>query len=332
MAEPAVRTQAEEPLALPAKPAPAAAPERLEEPRQGATAAPVTPTIAGTRPAAATARPTAATGKPSQAPERPPGWSPAAYLALSMACLACAVAFLALPGLTARVLFRKAAADPLDAQHYQLLHLNGGALLAAAGAIALLAFPAGWADVLGERGADLLKLVLAVQCLSDTLNTAYYAPAIRPLLLPLAVITNATMAAVPATDLLTTGRYKGLLPELRRRLASPRPGRPWLASAHYLLALLLPLPGAALYFLPKFAHFHTFGYAYGSSTFLLSKFAGAAWMGVIPLVNLLLKASKHVTTVDRVVSWFEKKQRQPQVVAQARPSLPSWAEGQGQEA
>jgi hypothetical protein len=84
---------------------------------------------------------------------------------------------------------------------------------------------------------------------------------------------------------------QGLLDELSSRLcAAPRTSP--LALALYGLAWLFPLVGFLLAYFPHFTLFHLFGYAYGSSTFLLARVAGVADKSLIPVALLVLKAGQ----------------------------------------
>lgn len=87
---------------------------------------------------------------------------------------------------------------------------------------------------------------------------------------------------------------QGLLDELSSRLCAASRTSP-LALALYGLAWLFPLVGLLLAYFPHFAMFHLFGYAYGSSTFLLARVAGVADKSLIPVALLVLKARQEWT-------------------------------------
>ncbi|KAL4425600.1 hypothetical protein ABPG75_009616 [Micractinium tetrahymenae] len=284
---------------LPSEPALPAAPlaKAEEEPREKAAApekavlSPTTPIAPGVRPAAAAASPGPAV-ETAAAPLRRRldehrGLPSSTYLVMAAACLGMAVLCLAAPGLTARLMFRRRCADPIDAQHTRLLRLNGGALLVSAATSAAVA--SGSWGAAGQRSGDVLKLGLACQGLATKLAFSWAAASCRPLAFPLELLANGALALLPVLDLLSRRGHVGLLAELGRRVAPPQPGVSVLAGAHYLLALLLPLSGAAFFAFPYTALYHYFGYAYGHSTFLLAKLAGVADLWLIPLANLLLK-------------------------------------------
>ncbi|KAL4451163.1 hypothetical protein ABPG77_009235 [Micractinium sp. CCAP 211/92] len=239
--------------------------------------------------------------------------NPPVCLAMSLASAGIA-AFL----LSARGLFKKEAIHPMDSQHTSLGRLDAAGALADAGAMAALALSReSWASAgMGSRSADLLKLGLAARGLADTVNSAWYSGTVSPLLvLPFLAATGSGFV-LPACDLLAAGQAKGLMGELRRRLAPPT--RSLLAGAHSLLALLLPATGGALLtFWPRFASYHMFGYSYGASAFLMATLAGGAVMSTLPAMNLLLKDA---ASSGRLDSWPARLLNAGQLVA-ALPHL-----------
>ncbi|KAL4858821.1 hypothetical protein ACK3TF_001211 [Chlorella vulgaris] len=204
----------------------------------------------------------------------------ACYGAMATVRVVAALSFLLVPAQVATRVYG-AAAEPVDAQHSQMLHLNAGAMLVGAAAAAAVALSGRSGGGLGARNTDLLKLAMAGQGVAVTLCVIYYCRTITRSLLPLELATAALLAALPAADLVTGGRRRGLLDELSSRLcAAPRTSP--LALALHGLAWLFPLVGLLLVYFPHFTMFHLFGYAYGSSTFLLARVAGVADKSLIP--------------------------------------------------
>ncbi|KAL4425601.1 hypothetical protein ABPG75_009617 [Micractinium tetrahymenae] len=288
MAEPQPVAATPVPALAPGEQAPASAKAAATPAQQAMPAlSPTTPTAVRARPSGGRAGATSAAAGIRRRLEERRGLPSSAYLSMAAACLAMALLLLAAPGVTARLMFNKHYANPIDAQHTILLRLLGGASFVGAAAAAAIASGSWGGD--GERSADLAKLALLGQGLANALTFAYYSNTIHRLNLPAELVVNGACALLPAMDLLSTGRYRGLLSELGRRLAAPPAGAPLLAVAHYTLAVLFPLSGVALFYFPHTALYHFFGYSYGASTFLLSKLAGVVDKALMPVLNLLLK-------------------------------------------
>ncbi|GAB4822668.1 hypothetical protein N2152v2_009714 [Parachlorella kessleri] len=292
------------------------------EPAVGpATAAPTTPTLRSGRqggvgeetatggPTTAPAQATISKGSASTATplvtkeemEQAKGWlarnSAPMYATLSGMCVTMALLLLVAPYLTAKFMFTSAA-HPLERQHGYLLALNGGALLASTGAaIALTLWRNNGRAQLNQRMADVLRLGLAGVGALNVLTTLYYTATWNPVNLPLELLSNGFTFLLPAADLLLNGRLKGISRDWRSWLNLRSNSA--LAMVHSLLVLAFPLAGAAFFFAPRFTLYHLFGYAYGKSTFILWKMAGAADMTVVPAVHLALKEASDRGLVGR---------------------------------
>ncbi|KAL4433392.1 hypothetical protein ABPG77_010245 [Micractinium sp. CCAP 211/92] len=215
------------------------------------------------------------------------------YTLLALTLGGMALLCIMVPKTAARLAFGSAAEPPEDQHSHTLALLGWGMAAAAAAAFALEEC----ARKHMERTftADTLKLGLAGFAALDIALQFYYPRTMTALAAVVFMLSRGLALALPAAQLFISADDRNRLWRDFRRLPRTLPRalslrQPTMSGLLYLLlTAAFPVAGAAYFAAPKTTLFHTFGYAYGKSTYMTWKGVGGALMTVLPAMTYTLK-------------------------------------------